>query len=169
MAIIEVPVKEAIKDPKATKTAASSANQVREIKSKERTGIYKHLMTGVSFMLPSVVAGGILIALGFAFGGIYVYKVPGSFAETIFSTGKAAFALFIPIFGGFISYSISDRPDIVVGMVSGFLANANGSGFIGVKIAGFATGYIVLAINNILKFLNQWQVRCQYLLGLYHQ
>ena len=161
MTIIEVGTKEAIKDSKGlitkamnakeTKGSASSVNQVHEIKSKERTGIYKHLMTGVSFMLPFVVAGGILIALGFAIGGIYVYKVPGSFGETIFSTGKAAFALFVPVLGAYIAYSIADRPGIAPGMVGGLLAVSNGSGFLGAMIAGFAAGYIVLAIKKYVK------------------
>jgi PTS system fructose-specific IIC component len=164
MTIVEVPVKEAIKDAKAlitkamnakaTKANTDLADEVVKIKAEEkesRTGIYKHLMTGVSFMLPFVVAGGILIAIGFAFGGIYVYKVPGSFAETIFSTGKAAFSLFIPVLGGFIAYSIADRPGIAAGMVGGYLANANGSGFLGAMIAGFAAGYIVLAIKKYIK------------------
>jgi len=164
MAIIEVGTKEAIKDSKAlitkamnakaTKSNANSDNEVDSTESegrKPKSGIYKHLMTGVSFMLPFVVAGGILISIGFAFGGIYVYKVPGSFAETIFSTGKAAFALFIPILGAYIAYSIADRPGIAPGMVGGYLAVNNGSGFLGAMIAGFAAGYIVLAIKKYVK------------------
>ena len=102
-------------------------------------------------MLPFVVAGGILIAIGFAFGGIYVYKVPGSFAETIFSTGKAAFGLFIPVLGAYIAYSIADRPGIAPGMVGGLIAVNNGSGFLGAMIAGFAAGYIVIAIRKYFK------------------
>jgi len=164
MTIVEVPVKEAIKDAKALITKAMNAKpnkanasldkQVNETKVQGKgagAGIYKHLMTGVSFMLPFVVAGGILIAIGFAFGGIYVYKVPGSFAETIFSTGKAAFGLFIPVLGAYIAYSIADRPGIAPGMVGGALAVANGSGFLGAMIAGFAAGYIVLAIKKYVK------------------
>jgi len=161
MTIVEVPVKDAIKDPKglitkamnakATKANLNLENETKATERKPRTGIYKHLMTGVSFMLPFVVAGGILIALGFAFGGIYVYNVPGSFAETIFTTGKAAMNLMVPILGAYIAFSIADRPGIVPGMVGGSLALTNGSGFIGALIAGFAAGYLVLAIKKYIK------------------
>ena len=161
MTIVEVPVKDAIKDPKGLITKAMNAkatnanlnleHETRATERKPRTGIYKHLMTGVSFMLPFVVAGGILIALGFAFGGIYVYNVPGSFAETIFTTGKAAMNLMVPILGAYIAFSIADRPGIVPGMVGGSLALTNGSGFIGALIAGFAAGYLVLGIKKYIK------------------
>lgn len=162
MTVIEVSVKDAIKDAKSLLTKAANAqgsstglvDQVNQIKAEEkesRTGVYKHLMTGVSFMIPFVVAGGLLIALGFAIGGIYVYKVPGSFGETLFSAGKAAFALMIPVLGAYISFSIADRPGIVPGMVGGFIAANNGSGFLGAMVAGFAAGYIVVAIK---KYIN---------------
>jgi PTS system fructose-specific IIC component len=162
MTIIEASAKDAIKDAKGLLTKAANVpesstpiNQVNPInamqKESTRTGVYKHLMTGVSFMIPFVVAGGLLIALGFALGGIYVYKVPGSFAETLFSTGKAAFALMIPILGAFIAYSIADRPGLVPGMVGGYIAANNGSGFLGAMVAGFAAGYIVLGIK---KYIN---------------
>lgn len=162
MTIIEASAKDAIKDAKGLLTKAANApesstpiNQVDPTKAMQRastqTGVYKHLMTGVSFMIPFVVAGGLLIALGFALGGIYVYNVPGSFAETLFSTGKAAFALMIPILGAFIAYSIADRPGLVPGMVGGYIAANNGSGFLGAMVAGFAAGYIVLGIK---KYVN---------------
>lgn len=159
--LIEVSVKDAIKDPKGLITRAmnekSNGNlmdQVNEIKTKEkenRTGVYKHLMTGVSFMIPFVVAGGILIALGFALGGIYVYNFPNTVGGTIFWAGKASFALMVPILGGYIAYSIADRPGLVPGMVGGYLANANGSGFLGALVAGFLAGYIVLLIKKYIK------------------
>jgi PTS system fructose-specific IIC component len=166
--VIEVSVKEAIKDPKALITkaintkgnASNLMEQVEEIKAKDkesRTGVYKHLMTGVSFMIPFVVAGGLLIALGFAIGGIYVYKVPGSFGETLFSTGKAAFALMVPILAAYIAYSIGDRPALVPGMVGGYLAASNGSGFLGAIIAGFAAGYLVIAIKKYVKLPKSMQ------------
>lgn len=160
--VIEVSVKEAIKDPKGLITKAINTkeksvdlmDQVDQLKAEDkesRTGVYKHLMTGVSFMIPFVVAGGLLIALGFAIGGIYVYKVPGSFGETLFTTGKAAFELMIPVLAAYIAFSIADRPAIVPGMVGGYLAHSNGSGFLGAIIAGFAAGYIVLGIK---KYIN---------------
>lgn len=161
--IIEVPVKDAIKDAKALITKAlelretpkadihSEENDSKKTEKQAPKGAYKHLMTGVSFMIPFVVAGGLLIALGFAFGGIYVYKVPGSFGETLFSTGKAAFGLMLPILGAYVAYSIADRPGLVPGMVGGLIASTNGSGFIGAMVAGFAAGYIVLLIKKYVK------------------
>lgn len=162
MTVIEVPVKEAIRDAKSLISTAANAKESPAERPKKvsvpktdetetKKGIYKHLMTGVSFMIPFVVAGGLLIALGFAIGGIYVFKVPGSFGETLFSTGKGAFALMIPVLGAYISYSIADRPGIVPGMVGGFIASNNGSGFLGAMVAGFAAGYIVLAIKKYVK------------------
>lgn len=162
MSVLEVSVKEAISDAKgllskaaeASKNLTSLKDQVDQLKAEKkeaRTGVYKHLMTGVSFMIPFVVAGGLLIALGFAIGGIYVFKAPGSFGETLFSTGKAAFALMIPILGAYISFSIADRPGIVPGMVGGFIAANSGSGFLGAMVAGFAAGYVVLAIKKYVK------------------
>ena len=162
MTVIEVSTKDAIKDALGLLTRAVNAkgssisptNQVTQGKSEgkeTKTGVYKHLMTGVSYMIPFVVAGGLLIALGFAFGGIYVYEVPGSFGETLFSAGKAAFALMVPVLGAYIAFSIADRPGIVPGMVGGFIAANNGSGFLGAMVAGFAAGYIVLAIKKYIK------------------
>ena len=162
MIVIEVATKDAIKDAKMLLTRAvkaqgssiSATDQVFQSKPEDKqakTGVYKHLMTGVSFMIPFVVAGGLLIALGFAIGGIYVYQVPGSFGETLFSAGKAAFALMIPVLGAYIAYSIADRPAIVPGMIGGFIAANNGSGFLGAMVAGFAAGYIVLAIKKYIK------------------
>lgn len=158
--IIEIPVKEAIKDAKGiiNRAAAAKADnlgaKVAEIKAQEkesRTGVYKHLMTGVSFMIPFVVAGGILIALGFVFGGIYVYENTGSLGEIIFSTGKAAFALMVPVLGGYIAYSIADRPGIVPGFVGGWLASTIGAGFLGALLAGFIAGYVVVFIKKLIK------------------
>jgi len=171
MPLIEVPVKEAIKDAKGLITRAINVSkekkdikkEVNEIKPKEKqakTGVYKHLMTGVSFMIPFVVAGGLLIALGFAFGGIYVFDCPNTIAYDIFWTGKASMALMIPIFAGYIAYSIADRPGIVPGMVGGLLAanvpnydflNTKVSGFLGAIIAGFLAGYIVLLLKKYIK------------------
>ena len=164
MTMIEVSTKDAIKDAKGLLTQAANAqtssintnqvtqtSQIKPEGKESRTGVYKHLMTGVSFMIPFVVAGGLLIALGFAIGGIYVFKVPGSLGETLFSTGKAAFALMIPVLGAYISYSIADRPGIVPGMIGGYIASNNGSGFLGAMVAGFAAGYIVLGIKKYVK------------------
>lgn len=122
--------------------------------SKERSGAYKHLMTGVSFMLPFVVTGGLLIALGFALGGIYVYEdaFKGTLGWTLFNIGaKASFALMVPILAGYIAYSIADRPGIAPGMAGGMIAGAIGSGFLGGIVAGFIAGYAVKYLNEKIQ------------------
>jgi fructose PTS system EIIBC or EIIC component len=156
--IIVVGTKDAIKDAKGLITRgvnakASEATVSTEPAKKERTGVYKHLMTGVSFMIPFVVAGGILIALGFLLGGIYVFDFDPSknFASAIFWTGKGSFGLMIPVLAGYIAYSIADRPGIVPGFVGGALASTIGAGFLGALVAGFAAGYIVVAIKKFIK------------------
>jgi len=158
--MIEVPVKDAIKDAKglinkaAEAKAAATKDEAAETKPEEketRTGVYKHLMTGVSFMIPFVVAGGILLALGFAIGGIYVFNAKGTIGQIIFSTGQAAFGLMIPVLGGYIAYSIADRPGIVPGFVGGALASTIGAGFLGALLAGFIAGYTVVLIKKVIK------------------
>ncbi|GHC79412.1 PTS system fructose-specific EIIB'BC component [Pseudorhodoferax aquiterrae] len=132
----------------ASATAAAPAGAQKAAAS----GPYKHLMTGVSFMLPFVVAGGLLIALAFALGGIYVYDDAhqGTVGWSLFQVGaKAAFALMVPALAGYIAFSIADRPGIAPGMVGGMLAGTVGAGFLGGIAAGFIAGYAV-------KWLNQW-------------
>jgi PTS system fructose-specific IIC component len=123
-------------------------------KNSERSAAYKHLMTGVSFMLPFVVTGGLLIALGFALGGIYVYEdaFKGTLGWTLFNTGaKASFALMVPILSGYIAYSIADRPGIAPGMAGGMIAGSIGSGFLGGIVAGFIAGYAVKYLNEKIQ------------------
>ncbi len=116
--------------------------------------IYKHLMSGVSQMLPFVVAGGILIAISFLFG---IYSAdPTSeqynvLAATINTIGATSMGLMVPIFAGYISYSIANRPGLVAGLVSGMLANNTGSGFLGAILAGFAAGYFCKFLLKSLK------------------
>ena len=126
----------------------------------ERTGVYKHLMTGVSHMLPFVVAGGLLIALGFAIGsfmfgeqGIYSYKeeYAGTLGQTLFQIGKDAFALFVPVLGAYIAYSIAGRPGIAPGMVGAYIAANTGAGFLGAIVAGFIAGYFVAWLAKVIK------------------
>lgn len=119
-----------------------------------RAGPYKHLMTGVSFMLPFVVAGGLLIAIAFALGGIYVTedKAAGTFAHTLFLIGaKGAFTLMVPALAGYIAYSIADRPGIAPGMIGGVLANMLGAGFLGGIAAGVIAGYGTDAMNRWIR------------------
>lgn len=115
----------------------------------EKTGVYKHLMTGVSFMLPIVVAGGLLIALSFVFG-IKAFEVKGSLADVLMQTGKAAFTLMIPILSGYIAYSIADRAGLAAGLVGGLLASQLGAGFLGAIVSGFLAGYISLFLARKL-------------------
>ena len=110
------------------------------------TGPYKHLMTGVSFMLPMVVAGGLLIALSFVFG-IEAYKEPGTLPAALMQIGgEAAFKLMVPLLAGYIAWSIADRPGLAPGMIGGLLASTLGAGFIGGIVAGFLAGYSAKAI-----------------------
>ncbi|WP_157218209.1 fructose-specific PTS transporter subunit EIIC [Flavisphingomonas formosensis] len=117
----------------------------------ERAGAYKHLMTGVSFMLPFVVAGGLLIALAFALGGIHANDDAhaGTLAHALFEIGaKGGFALIVPALAGYIAFSIADRPGIAPGMIGGMLAANLGAGFLGGIAAGFIAGFGVDWLNR---------------------
>ncbi|ATG74157.1 PTS fructose-like transporter subunit IIB [Zobellella denitrificans] len=108
---------------------------------KKQAGPYQHLLTGVSFMLPMVVAGGLIIALSFVFG-IEAFKEEGTLAAALMQIGGAsAFALMIPVLSGYIAYSIADRPGIAPGMIGGMLASSLGAGFLGGIASGFLAGY----------------------------
>ncbi|KGQ50845.1 PTS system fructose-specific transporter subunits IIBC [Gallibacterium anatis] len=130
----------------------NNATAKTESKEKgEKKGIYSHLMTGVSHMLPMVVAGGLIIALSFVFG-IEAFKEEGTLAAALMKIGGgSAFALMIPILSGYIAYSIADRPGLTPGLVGGMLASSLGAGFIGGIISGFLAGYIAKAINDHVK------------------
>ena len=115
--------------------------------------LYKHLMTGVSYMLPFVVAGGLLIAISFAIGGINVFEDAnkGTLGWTLFQIGaKAGFALMVPVLAGFIAYSIADRPGITPGMIGGMIASAIGAGFLGGIAAGFIAGYTAKYLSDYI-------------------
>lgn len=118
---------------------------------KDVTGFYKHLLTGVSFMLPIVVAGGLCIALSFIFG-INAFKEEGSIANVLMEIGSgAAFKLMIPVLSGYIAFSISDRPGIAPGLIGGMLADSLGAGFIGGIASGFIAGYSSLFFKEKVK------------------
>ncbi|HFQ4904491.1 TPA: PTS fructose transporter subunit IIBC [Vibrio vulnificus] len=109
--------------------------------SEEKKGVYKHLMTGVSHMLPVVVAGGLIIALSFVFG-IEAFKEEGTLASALMTIGGgSAFALMIPVLAGFIAFSIADRPGLAPGLIGGMLVSSTGAGFLGGIAAGFIAGY----------------------------
>jgi PTS system fructose-specific IIC component len=120
----------------------------------QRSGPYKHLMTGVSYMLPFVVAGGLLIAISFALGGIYVFDDAhkGTLGQALFLIGaKNGFALMVPMLAGYIAYSIADRPGIAPGAIGGMLAGTIGAGFLGGIVAGFLAGYVVSFLNKTIQ------------------
>ncbi|WP_447934799.1 PTS fructose transporter subunit IIC [Stenotrophomonas lactitubi] len=126
----------------------------RTTEKAKATGPYKHLMTGVSFMLPFVTAGGLLIALAFALGGIYAFDDAhkGTLAWSLFQIGaKSGFMLMVPALAGYIAYSIADRPGIAPGMIGGLVAVNMDAGFIGGILAGFIAGYGVYWINRALR------------------
>jgi len=113
-------------------------------------GPYKHLLTGVSYMLPIVVAGGLCIALSFVFG-IQAFKQEGTLAAALMDIGSgAAFKLMVPILSGFIAYSIADRPGLTPGLIGGMLAMDLGAGFLGGIVSGFLGGYTALLLRDHL-------------------
>lgn len=129
----------------------------KEEGQKVKTGFYKHLMSGVSNMLPFVVGGGILIAICFMFG-IKAFDPNDPSYSPIAKMlndigGGSAFALMIPVLAGFIGMSIADRPGFAPAMVAGYIASQNQAGFIGGLIGGFLGGYIVVLLKKIFKVL----------------
>ena len=143
----EATLKKALSEGQQESAATGASGTVKS----EKTGVYKHLLTGVSFMLPMVVAGGLLIALSFVFG-ITAYKEPGTLAAALMQIGgDAAFKLMVPLLAGYIAYSIADRPGLAPGMIGGLLASTLGAGFIGGIIAGFIAGYCAKAINRYAR------------------
>ena len=143
----EATLNKALSEGREETAAAGGSAPVKQ----EKTGVYKHLLTGVSFMLPMVVAGGLLIALSFVFG-ITAYKEPGTLAAALMQIGgDAAFKLMVPLLAGYIAYSIADRPGLAPGMIGGLLASTLGAGFIGGIIAGFIAGYCAKAINRYAR------------------
>ena len=169
--VIEVNVDEAIKDPKGLIERAEKLQTIYKVSgvttdeetqkksSKEKNlGPYKHLMTGVSYMIPFVVAGGIMIALALAFGGINAGEQKGTLAAAFMQIGGGtAFALMLPVLAGFIAFSIADRPGIVPGMIGGMLANTIGAGFLGALVAGFLAGYVIILLKKFIKLPKAFQ------------
>lgn len=164
--VIQVPVVQAMKKPeelinKALDGDASIYHHTGGSKddtgAKQRSGFYKHLMNGVSNMLPFVVGGGILIAICFMFGiKSFDPKDPSfnQFAKLLMDIGGGnAFSLMVPVLAGFIGMSIADRPGFAPAMVGGFIAANNGAGFLGGLIAGFLGGYIVVGLKNVFSKL----------------
>jgi PTS system fructose-specific IIC component len=121
-------------------------------KATQAPGVYKHLMTGVSYMIPLVTAGGLCIALSFAFG-IEAFKVPGTLPAALFQIGaQSALALMVPVLAAFIAFSIADRPGLAPGFVGGMLAGSLGAGFLGGIVAGFLAGYVARFLRDRVPF-----------------
>jgi PTS system fructose-specific IIC component len=136
----------------AAPSLATAAEQAKAARSKSRTGAYKHLMTGVSYMLPVVIAGGLAIALAFAIGGIHAGDAKGTLGWALSQIGGAtAFHIFVAVLSGFIAYSIADRPGIAPGLVGGMLAHTMGAGFLGGIASGFIAGYIAKFLADKIR------------------
>lgn len=136
----------------ATQNLAASVEQAKAERSKSRTGAYKHLMTGVSYMLPVVIAGGLAIALAFAIGGIHAGDHPDTLAGALSQIGGGtAFHLFVAVLSAFVAYSIADRPGIAPGLVGGMLAQNLGAGFLGGIASGFLAGYLTKFLAEKIK------------------
>ncbi len=156
--VLSVSVSEAIKDADGLLTRAQSASilktQSQDSEPAEKKGqnsFYKHLMSGVSFMIPFVVAGGIAIAISFAFG-YDAFQTPGTLPAYLMAIGgSGGFGLMVPILAGYIAYSIADRPGLAPGMIGGVVAGQIGAGFLGGMVAGFLAGYVVNAIKKYIK------------------
>ena len=142
----------AFKEAKIYEGGTTSAAKAEE--RGEKKGVYKHLMTGVSHMLPLVVAGGLLIAISFMFG-IEAFKdenIAGGLPKALMDIGGgAAFHLMIAVFAGYVAFSIADRPGLAVGLIGGMLATTAGAGILGGIIAGFLAGYVVKGLNDVIK------------------
>ncbi len=133
-------------------SAPQTAGEARKEEQRQRTGPYKHLMTGVSYMLPIIIAGGLLIALSFAVGGIHAGDNTGTLGWALMQIGGAtAFKLYVPVLAAFIAYSIADRPGICPGLVGGMLSATLGAGFLGGIAAGFLAGYLTKFLNDYIK------------------
>lgn len=136
----------------AANDLAGAVERAKAERSSSRTGPYKHLMTGVSYMLPVVIAGGLAIALAFALGGIYAGEQKGSLAWALSQIGGAtALQLFVAVLSAFIAYSIADRPGIAPGLVGGMLAHNLGAGFLGGIASGFLAGYLTKLLADRIR------------------
>ncbi|MEV1061813.1 fructose-specific PTS transporter subunit EIIC [Streptomyces sp. NPDC050263] len=144
----------------AAKDGGTPVERAGESGDSYGTKLRKWLMTGVSYMVPFVAAGGLLIALGFAIGGWEINKAPSvmehfswtqvdSWGALLFQIGGVAFGFLIPVLAGYIAYGMADRPGLVPGFVGGMIASNIAAGFLGGLAAGLLAGGVVLAIQRI--------------------
>lgn len=169
--VIEVSVGKGIKEPdllieqalagKGTVRkgdVSESAGDAAEAKGSSGIGhvIYKHLMNGVSHMLPFVVGGGVLVAVSFLWG-IYSAEPDhaqyNAFAAMLKTIGGTSMGLMVPVLSAYIAESIAKRPGLVVGFVGGLVANNGGTGFLGGIISGFLAGYLIVLLSKVFKQL----------------
>lgn len=159
--VLIVAASKAIKDSETLFNDAFSKIGTTMVKSAEDSddlinagnfkGIYKHIMSGVSYMIPVVVAGGILLALSFAFG-IYAFQEEGSLPWVLYQIGAtSALGLMVPVLAGFIGHSIANKSGFAPAIVGGIIANSIGAGFLGGILAGLIAGYLVLFLNKSIK------------------
>jgi PTS system fructose-specific IIC component len=147
----------------STAPAAAKGSPVEETGEREESygaKLRTWLMSGVSYMVPFVAAGGLLIALGFALGGYEINKAPSviehfawgdhtSWAALMFQIGGLAFGFLVPVLAGYIAYGMADRPGLVPGFVGGSIAVAINAGFLGGLVAGLLAGAVVMAIQRV--------------------
>ncbi|MGZ0237019.1 PTS fructose transporter subunit IIABC, partial [Streptomyces sp. CPS1] len=158
--IAEVRQKAARGETTAPAAAGTPVERTGEPGEGYGTKLRKWLMSGVSYMVPFVAAGGLLIAIGFALGGYKVNKAPSvmdhfvwtqtdSWAALMFQIGGVAFAFLVPVLAGYIAYGIADRPGLVPGFVGGSIALTINAGFLGGLAAGLISGAVVTAIQRV--------------------
>jgi PTS system fructose-specific IIC component len=174
--IIEAPVKAAINDaaglferakaaarePVAAGAPAATPELTSKVGANDGFGtrLRQWLMTGVSYLIPFVAAGGLLIALSFALGGYQIVDAPkvtehfdagsvAGWAALMFQIGSAAFDFLVPVLAGFIAFAMADRPAIAPGFVGGAIAVTVGAGFLGGLVAGLLAGGVVMALKRI--------------------
>lgn len=144
---VETAMKAEKKIHKAEDIPVSESGSAVENLGAHGKGVLRHLFTGISYMIPIVAAGGLLIAVSFMWG---LNPPEGSFGATLNMLGGAAISFMLPIMCAFIAYSIADRPGIAPGLALGYVcANVIGAGFLGAIIAGLACGYLALYLKKI--------------------
>ncbi|RIY32655.1 PTS fructose transporter subunit EIIBC [Psittacicella melopsittaci] len=137
--------------PYQSKVATSSSSTETAKSEGGWQAIYRHLMTGVSHMLPITVAGGLLIALSFLFGP-NAFQEEGTLPAALMTIGGgSAFAIMLAVFSGYVAYSIADRPGLASGLITGFLVTNLGAGFLGAIVTGFLSGYVTLFLSRSIK------------------
>lgn len=115
----------------------------------EKPKIGRHLMTGVSYMIPVVTAGGLILSIATIFGGQGIWTAQGTFLAFIRDLGTTGLGLIVPIIAAYIAYSIADKPGLAPGFIVGSLANKMGTGFLGGIIVGLMVGYFVTQLKKI--------------------